>query len=120
MTLIKRYSIVKDINLEDFIKIKQMAMEDLLTGIAKHEIEMDRPYKIVFKDSKYECFGDSYFPEIENRKMAVDFEPIPQVRMVFKSPEDLHLIPSKSMKTKLKNCWNYLWDDTNGQYEAEM
>ena len=119
MTLITRYSIVKDINLEDFIKIKQMAMEELLLGIAKHEIEMDRPYSIIFKDSKFECFDNSYFPEIENRKMAVSFEPIPQVRMIYKSPEDMHLTPNKSMITKLKNCWRYLKDDSEGHYEQE-
>ena len=51
--------------------------------------------------------------------MAVNFEPIPQVRMVYKSPEDLHLAPSKSLWTKLKNCWNYLCDDSEGHYEQE-
>lgn len=119
MTLIKRYSILKDISLEDSMKVKQIAMEDLFAGIAKHEIEMDRPYSLIVRDDKYECFGDSYFPEIENRKMAVTLDPIPQMRIVYKAPEELHLKPSKSLWTKLKNCWSYLRDDSEGHYEQE-
>lgn len=119
MTLINRYSIAKDISLEEFMKIKQMAMEELFASIAKHGIEMDRPYSIVFKDSKYECFGDNYFPKIETRKMAVSFEPIPQVRLTYMSPEDMHLKPDKSLIEKLKNCWRYLLDRSNGQYVME-
>lgn len=122
MTLIKRYSIAKDISLEDFMKIKQMVKEELFASIAKHEIEMDRPYSFVFKDDSYMTFdpyGAEEFPNIEQRKMAVNFEPIPQVRMVYKAPEELHLRPSKSLWTKLKNCWSYLRDDSEGHYEQE-
>lgn len=122
MTLVKRYSIVKDISLEDFMKIKQMAMEDLFANIAKHEIEMDRPYSIVFKDNSYQTFDplcEEEYPQIEMRKMTVTLDPIPQMRMVYKAPEDLHLRPSKSLWTKLKNCWSYLRDDSEGHYEQE-
>lgn len=123
MTLIKQYSIVKDISLEDFMQIKQMAMEDLFASIAKHEIEMDRPYSMVFNDNSYQTFDPlcvEEFPQIEMRKMTVTLEPIPQMRMVYKAPEDLHLIrPSTSLRTKLKNCWRYLRDDSEGHYEQE-
>lgn len=122
MTLVKRYSIVKDISLEDFMKIKQMAMEDLFASLAKHEIEMDRPYSIVIKDNSYHIFDPlcvEEYPQIEMRKMTVTLDPIPQMRMVYKAPEDLHLRPSKSLWTKLKNCWSYLRDDSEGYYEQE-
>ena len=120
MTLVKRYSIDDSRSLEDFMKVKQLVMEDLLASIAKQKIEMGRPYSLKFRDDKYECFGDSYFPGIENRKMTVTFEPIPEERMIYKSPEDLHFIrPSKSLWTKLKNCWSYLRDDSEGYYEQE-
>ena len=122
MTLVKRYSIVKDISLEDFMKIKQMAMEDLFASIAKHEIEIDRPYSIVFKDNSYHTFDPlcaEEYPQIEMRQMTVTLDPIPQMRMVYKAPEDLHLRPSKSLWTKLKNCWSYLRDDSEGHYEQE-
>lgn len=123
MTLVKRYSINKNISLEDFMKIKQMVKEELFASIAKHDIEPDRPYSFVFKDDSYitfDSYGAEKFPNIEQRKMAVNFEPIPQVRMVYKSPEDLHFIrPSKSLWTKLKNCWNYILDDSEGHYEQE-
>ena len=122
MTLIKRYSIDKDISHKDFMMIKQMVMEELFAGIAKHEIELGRPYSFVFNDESYMTF-DPYeaeeFPNIEQRKMAVNFEPIPQMRMVYKAPEELHLNPSKSLWTKLKNCWSYLRDDSEGHYEQE-
>ena len=39
--------------------------------------------------------------------------------MIYKAPEDLHLTPSKSLWTKLKNCWSYLRDDSEGYYEQE-
>lgn len=121
MTLVKRYTIDKSVSLEDFMKIKQMVKEELFASIAKHDIELDRPYSFVFKDDRYSTFDDRYFPDIENRKMTVTFEPIPQVRMVYKSPEDLHFIrPSKSLWTKLKNCWSYILDDSEGRYEQEM
>ena len=122
MRLITRYSIVKDISLEDFMRVKQMAMEELFAGIAKHEIEMDKPYSFVFKDDSYMTFdpyGAEEFPNIEQRKMTVNIEPIPQVRMIYKAPEELHLTPSKSLRTKLKNCWKYLRDDSEGHYEQE-
>lgn len=119
MRLITRYSIAKDISLEDFMQIKQMAMEELFASIAKHEIELGRPYSFVVNDDKYECFGDSQFPEIENRKMTVNIEPIPQLRMVYKAPEELYLSASKSLRTKLKNCWKYLRDDSEGKYVQE-
>jgi hypothetical protein len=122
MTLVKRYSIVKDISLEEFMKIKQMAMEDLFASIAKHEIEMDRPYSIVFKDNSYHMFDPlcvEEFPQIEMRKMTVTLEPIPQVRLTYMSPEDMHLKPDKSLIEKLKNCWRYLLDRSNGQYVME-
>lgn len=122
MTIVKRYSIVKDISLEEFMKVKQMAMEELFASLAKHEIEMDRPYSIVFKDNSYHIFDPlcvEEFPQIEMRKMTVTIEPIPQMRMVYKAPEDLHLRPSKSLWTKLKNCWSYLRDDSEGHYEQE-
>ena len=119
MILGKRYTIDKSISKEDFEKVRQMAMEDLFAHIAKHEIELDRPYSFVFKDDRYSTFDDRYFPGIEKRKMVVAFEPIPQVRMVYKAPEDLHLKSSKSLWTKLKNCWNYLCDDSEGYYEQE-
>lgn len=122
MTIVKRYSMVKDISLKEFMKIKQMAMEDLFASLAKHEIEMDRPYSIVFKDNSYQTFDPLFveeFPQIEMRKMTVTLEPIPQMRMVYKAPEDLHLRPSKSLWTKLKNCWKYLRDDSEGHYVQE-
>lgn len=122
MTLVKRYSIAKDISLEDFMKIKQVAMEDLFADIAKHEIEMDRPYSFVFKDDLYQTFDPlcaEGYPQIEMRKMAVTLDPIPQMRLVYRSPEKLHLTPSKSLWTKLKNCWKYLKDDTEGHYVQE-
>ena len=123
MTLVKRYSIVKDISLEDFMKIKQMAMEDLFASLAKHEIEMDRPYSIIIRDDEYKTFDPlcaEEYPQIEMRKMTVTFEPIPEVRMIYKSPEDLHFIrPRKFLWTKLKNCWSYLRDDSEGYYEQE-
>ena len=122
MTLVKRYSIVKDISLEDLMKIKQMAMEDLFANIAKHEIEMDRPYSIIIKDDAYKTFDPlcaEEYPQIEMRKMTVTIDPVPQMRMVYKAPEDLHFKPSKSLWTKLKNCWEYLRDDSEGHYEQE-
>lgn len=124
MTLVKRYTIDKSIGKEAFEKVRQMAMEDLFASIAKHDIELDRPYSFVFKDDSYitidPYYGAEEFPNIEQRKMAVTIEPIPKMRMVYKSPEDLHLIrPSKSLWTKLKNCWSYLCDDSEGYYEQE-
>ena len=119
MTLIKRYSMAKDISLEDFMKIKQMAMEDLFASIAKHNIELDKPYSFIVKDDKYECFGDSYFPEIENRKMAINFEPIPQRKVYYLPPEKEYLKPNKTFFQKIKNCWAYLRDDTGGRLVIE-
>lgn len=119
MTLVKRYTIDKNVSLKDFMMIKQMVMEELFASIAKHDIELDRPYSFVFKDEKFEYMDEWQFPEIENRKMAVTFEPIPQVRIMYKTPEDLHLKSSKSLWTKLKNCWSYLCDDSEGYYEQE-
>lgn len=120
MTLVKRYTIDKSIGKEAFEKVRQMEMEDLFADIAKHDIELDRPYSFVFKDDRYSTFDDRYFPDMENRKMAVTIEPIPQIKMIYKAPEDLHFTrPSKSLWTKLKNCWNYLCDDSEGIYEQE-
>jgi hypothetical protein len=96
-----------------------MAMEDLFASIAKHNIELDKAYSFIVKDDRYECFGDRYFPEIENRKMAINFEPIPQFKAYYLPPEKEYLKQNKSLFQKLKNCWRYLLDDTGGRIVVE-
>lgn len=122
MILVKRYAISKDCNLEEFLKIKQMAMESLFSALAEHEIEMDRPYSLVFKDDSYMTFDPfcaEELPKIEQRKMSVNFEPIPQRRAYYLPPEKEYLKPEKSFFQKLKNCWAYLRDETGGKLIIE-
>ena len=38
------------------------------------------------------------------------------VGFCYKSPEELHLKPTKSLITRLMNCWKYLRDDSKGIY----
>lgn len=126
MILVKRYALNKDCNLEEFLKVKQMAMESLFSALAEHEIEMDRPYSLVFKDDSYRTF-DTFlakefpeeFPNVEQRKMSVNFEPIPQRRAYYLPPEKEYLKPEKSFFQKLKNCWAYLRDETGGKLIIE-
>lgn len=78
------------------------------------KIEAEKPYSIVMHK---EIYPINYW-EKESR-VYIDIEPIPQIKMVYMSPEELHFTPSKSLWKKLKNCWQYLCDDSEGHYEQE-
>lgn len=104
--------------------VKRQQVEIIEAMLSK--IEEDKPYIIVMHKEvipNIGFYGDeeiTAYMYIEPMATAdMDIEPIPQVRMVYKSPEDLHLTPSKSLLSKLKNCWKYLSDDSEGHYEED-
>lgn len=80
------------------------------------KMEFERPYKIM---AHRELVADRYLPGCMKSSVYIDIEPIPEVRLTYMSPEDMHLKPDKSLIEKLKNCWRYLHDRSNGQYVME-
>ena len=54
--------------------------------------------------------------EMSESVCRIEMDPVPELRIVYKSPEELHLKPTKSLITRLMNCWEYLRDDFKGIY----
>ena len=54
--------------------------------------------------------------EMSESVCRIEMAPVPELRIVYKSPEELHLKPTKSLITRLMNCWKYLRDDSKGIY----
>ncbi len=82
-------------------------------------VETERTYKMSLHHVMAKHCGTSTWGDVYESNVYMDIEPVPELRMVYKSPEDLHLTPSKSLRTKLKNCWKYLRDNSEGRYEQE-
>lgn len=52
------------------------------------------------------------------KQMIVEIEPCREQTLVYKPPERM-LMPSPSLKEKLKNCIKYLKDKSGGSYEIK-
>ena len=94
--------------------VKRQETEVINAMIEKMEFE--RPYKIM---AHRELVADTRQPGCMKSSVYIDIEPIPQVKLTYMSPEDMHLKADKSLMEKLKNCWRYLRDNSNGQYVME-
>lgn len=82
-------------------------------------METERTYKLSLHHVMCKHCDSATWGDVYESQVYMDIEPVPELRMVYKAPEDLHLRPSKSLWTKLKNCWSYLRDDSEGHYEQE-
>ena len=86
----------------------------------KHEIidamisrmEPEKIYKVKVKLHQEIIKGH----DMSESVCRIEVEPLPEFRIVYKSPEELHLKPTKSLITRLINCWEYLRDDSQGIY----
>lgn len=51
-------------------------------------------------------------------RLIFDIEEISEYTSVYIPPEKMYLKPEKSLRYKLRNCFQYLRDKTGGKYEA--
>ena len=103
--------------------------DDLIEQIVKHQewelighivgkMELDRPYSVVMRRDIGPLFGDPMISEGRSEcRMSIEIEPIPTQTLKLITPEEIFFRDTKSLRTKLKNCWLYLRDKTGGHYE---
>lgn len=78
------------------------------------QIEKDKWYAIRMTESDFEAFDADKM----TKTMRMEIKPAREQTIVYKPPE-MMLIPTPSLKEKLKNCIKYLKDKSGGSYEIK-
>ena len=84
------------------------------------ELQVDVPMLVTLYgvEIQYEplSYGDK-LPSARSLLQCADIEPCSIRKTVYRSPEEVRLVPEKSFFKKLVNCWKYMTDKSGGYFD---
>ena len=112
MKIGKRFEIPNDCPMGISDEIITNQTRSIFVSLVSYVIS-DRYYKIrLGKEKTYSPLTDSTV-----YKITLEYNQVPEKIAVYRSPEELNLVPETSTLNKLKNCIRYLRDKTGGKLE---
>ena len=112
MKIGKRFEIPNDCPTGISDEIITNQTRSILVSLVSYVIP-DKYYKIRLKTEKlYKPLTDS-----KEYRLTLEYDQVPEKIAVYRSPEELNLVPETSTLNKLKNCIRYLRDKTGGKLE---
>lgn len=112
MKIGKRFKIPNDCPTGISDEIITNQTRSILVSLVSYVVP-DRYYKIrLGKEKTFSPLDDStaYY-------LTLEYDQVPEKIAVYRSPEELNLVPETSTLNKLKNCIKYLRDKTGGKLE---